>query len=125
MADVVAKLEARIKSLEEENQRIKTTDTSAEDTAALIAASPKTKTTLEQEEAEIHKGMDKMMANNTPWPIPSVASETAWANDVRQRFQGMKKKAGTKPPEIEAFTGLLELEGDLVSFISAIVFSAF
>jgi len=133
--DVFAKLQtltkaheataARLEELEKENKALRAPTGDEAAAAAAVKQTPKTKTALEQEEAEIHKGMAKMNANNTPWPIPSVATATGIADAAKQLFQGMTTKAQTKPPEIQALTGLLELEGDLVSFISAIAEGTF
>jgi hypothetical protein len=117
--DHAAAMERRIRELE--------TTKKPEDgaVAASLAATPKTKTALEEEEAEIQKGMAKMMANNASWPVPSVAGATAFRDMAEGLFANMGKKAQTKPPEIEALTGLLELEGDLTQFLSAIAEGTF
>ena len=120
------KLEARLKQLEADNKALREAPPSSTENAAAVALSqtPKTKSVLEQEEAEIHKGMDKMLKNNS-WPIPSVATATAAKDMFTNAIKGMRAKSGKPPPTIQAFTGLLELEGDLVSFLSAMAEGTF
>ena len=122
MEEIVARLEARIKSLEAENEKMKVTTS---DAVAAINATPKTKNALEEEEAEIHKGTAKMQAKTPKWPVQAVENETGLSDQFTNLLTGMMVKAKTSPPEIKAFTGLLELEGDLVSFISAMAEGTF
>ncbi len=121
------KLEARLKQLEADNKALREAPPSSTENAAAVALSqtPKTKSVLEQEEAEIHKGMNKMLQNTNAWPVPSVATATAVKDLFTTTVKGMRAKAANPPPTIQAFTGLLELEGDLVSFLSAMAEGTF
>jgi hypothetical protein len=91
-------------------------------TKEALLATPPTKTALELEKEELKAGMQKFEAHKSPMGL-DVDSKFM---DLFQQAIKTMQQVGTKPMEfVQSFTGLLQLEGQLANFLSAIAEGTF
>ena len=89
-----------------------------------LGKTPKTPTALEQEEKQLEKGKEKFLPKKL-WPMKSASLDTTFADQYSQALKDINN-AGSKPAEfISSFTGLLQLEGQLANFLSAVAEGTF
>ena len=89
-----------------------------------LGDTPKTPSALEQEEAQLEKGKEKFLPKKR-WPMKPAALDTTFADQYSEAYKTIRE-AGSKPAEfITSFTGLLQLEGQLANFLSAVAEGTF
>ena len=87
-----------------------------------LLATPPTKTALEQEKEELKEGMKKFETHKSPMGLDADSKFI----DLFQQAMKTMQQVGSKPMEfVQSFTGLLQLEGQLANFLSAIAEGTF
>jgi hypothetical protein len=87
-----------------------------------LLATPPTKTSLEQEKEELKAGMEKFQTHKSPMGLDADSKFI----DLFQQAMKTMQQVGSKPMEfVQSFTGLLQLEGQLANFLSAIAEGTF
>jgi hypothetical protein len=87
-----------------------------------LLATPPTKSALDLEKEELKAGMQKFESHKSPMGLDADSKFI----DLFQQAMKTMQEVGSKPMEfVQSFTGLLQLEGQLANFLSAIAEGTF
>jgi hypothetical protein len=90
---------------------------------ASLFATPESQDAIDAKEKE---KMDAAAAKfETPYPMPGVAFDTFFVDEVKKSVDAITKTSSKPMEAISSFTGLLQLEGQLANFLSAIAEGTF
>ena len=90
---------------------------------ASLLATPESQDSIDAKDKAKKEEAAKMF--NVPYPIPGVAFDTFFVDEVKKSVDAITKTASKPMEAISSFTGLLQLEGQLANFLSAIAEGTF